>query len=283
MHSYAAIISVLAAAGAIAAPLTVRDSHGAEQTDIKVILSRGRFQGPEVTFGDENLSRVSLKQKFAKKYDTVALEVGPQFANQAIRCQVLDARGQPVTVNRGENRDVTFADGGNGPWTFDAATKISKITCDEEFVKGGAAEEEEEEEEAEEGEMDNGQGNDDDNQQGGGGNAPTITIRAQNNEGVGIGFSDASGGEARQLQFPDVSQREELNAPGGTPAFLAMALGDQVSDDFRCELRDAQGETITVRRGGNDRQSFAAGEPWEILDFENVDIATVVCDPSISV
>lgn len=72
-------------------------------------------------------------------YETVELRVGELVKKQDYRCQVLeDGSDAPIKVERGDSKDVTFADGGKGEWKFQAGEKkVGKIVCDPGFVKGG--------------------------------------------------------------------------------------------------------------------------------------------------
>lgn len=69
------------------------------------------------------------------------LTLDPAVKNQALRCSVLDNYGNAILGRRGANVDVTFADGGHGPWTFinkhnqTIDVDTSSIVCDPAFVK----------------------------------------------------------------------------------------------------------------------------------------------------
>lgn len=72
------------------------------------------------------------------------LTLDSAIKKQDLRCQVLDKAGNPITGKRGANVDITFADGGNGPWTFinkhgePTNVDISVVICDPAFVKASA-------------------------------------------------------------------------------------------------------------------------------------------------
>ncbi|KAF9697312.1 hypothetical protein EKO04_004542 [Ascochyta lentis] len=76
--------------------------------------------------------------------NTFELTLDPEVMKQDLRCQVLDNAGMPVTGKRGANVDITFADGGKGPWAFINAegeninVDTSAIICDPAFVKASA-------------------------------------------------------------------------------------------------------------------------------------------------
>lgn len=64
--------------------------------------------------------------------------------NPMLRCQILDMHQHPIMLQRGNNTDITFADGDAGRWNFINAAKkpitstVSQIICDPAFVKGSA-------------------------------------------------------------------------------------------------------------------------------------------------
>lgn len=66
-------------------------------------------------------------------FQTFELSLGAQVKQQDLRCQALDLHGYPLVAVRGDNVDLTFADGGNGPWTFPEPSKVSMVICDPEF------------------------------------------------------------------------------------------------------------------------------------------------------
>ncbi|KAK8029642.1 hypothetical protein PG993_010933 [Apiospora rasikravindrae] len=70
---------------------------------------------------------------FPGPFATVTLDVGD--GTPEARCQLIDTDGQVVTLVRGANVDVSFGDGGNGPWRAqDGGTfSIKQIKCDPEF------------------------------------------------------------------------------------------------------------------------------------------------------
>ncbi|PVI00062.1 hypothetical protein DM02DRAFT_655832 [Periconia macrospinosa] len=70
------------------------------------------------------------------EFKEVAL-AAPATVKDTLRCQVLDRQGKAITVQRGQNVDTTFADGGKGAWTFKLPVKsaVGKIVCDPAFAK----------------------------------------------------------------------------------------------------------------------------------------------------
>lgn len=83
------------------------------------------------------------------EYDQVTLSVTGDLVDPTLRCQLIPVvfttqvvggdqpEEKPVTVTRGENVDVTFADGGKGAWAFESDA-IAKIVCDPAFKQGTA-------------------------------------------------------------------------------------------------------------------------------------------------
>jgi hypothetical protein len=68
-------------------------------------------------------------------FNSVNLRIGADVENQALRCQVLDDRGNAIELFRDPNEAFTFADGGNGAWSFlePASSLVSEIICDPAF------------------------------------------------------------------------------------------------------------------------------------------------------
>ncbi|KAH6616483.1 hypothetical protein C7974DRAFT_379387 [Boeremia exigua] len=69
------------------------------------------------------------------------LTLDPAVKKQDLRCRVFDVAGKPITGKRGANIDTTFADGGNGPWSFinnngePINVDTFAVACDPAFVK----------------------------------------------------------------------------------------------------------------------------------------------------
>jgi hypothetical protein len=82
--------------------------------------------------GQRNEKEVRGSHEFSK----VAL-AAPAAVQDSLRCQILDGQGKAITVQRGQNVDATFADGGKGAWTFKAPARstVGKIVCDPAFRK----------------------------------------------------------------------------------------------------------------------------------------------------
>ncbi|KAK7926888.1 hypothetical protein PG985_003886 [Apiospora marii] len=75
---------------------------------------------------------------FQGPYKAVTLNTNNGTATA--RCQLIDTRGQIVTLVRGPNVDTTFGDGGNGPWRAQngGAFFVREIKCDPTFRSANA-------------------------------------------------------------------------------------------------------------------------------------------------
>jgi CTP:molybdopterin cytidylyltransferase MocA len=106
---------------------------------VRVQLSGLNELAVQRTFKLGGLKR-EVQPGLAESLNSVSLILGAT-ANQALRCMVLDKAGKPIMVQRGQNVDTTFADGGNGPWKFinksgkPIVSEVSKVICDPSFKK----------------------------------------------------------------------------------------------------------------------------------------------------
>ena len=106
-------------------------------TAIRVTLSDGNL-ATQTAFDKAGLEREQKTPVGSPgPYNSVNLSVGADVENQGLRCQIIDNNGKAIEVKRGENEDVTFADGGNGAWTFlkPEESEVGYIICDPAFVK----------------------------------------------------------------------------------------------------------------------------------------------------
>jgi hypothetical protein len=111
-----------------------------QDTDIRVTLTDGNL-ATQTAFDEAGLEReIQEPVGSSGPFNSVELNVGADVQKQDLRCQILDNNGQPITLQRGQNIDTTFADGNGGPWTFlePAFTEVSQIICDPAFVKASA-------------------------------------------------------------------------------------------------------------------------------------------------
>ena len=101
---------------------------------VRVILSDQSSELGTQTVFDTVEERVELPPTASTgPFDTVEIALG-ELVDPTLRCALLNGRGREIVATRGENTDVTFADGDNGPWSFDRKRFVSKIICDADFV-----------------------------------------------------------------------------------------------------------------------------------------------------
>lgn len=237
------LLAALSATTTLAAPRATR-----RQTDntLRVILSNQRIElGSQTVFsGDIRSQRAPIGSR--GPFQTVELVVGKDVINQAHRCQILDEQNEPITITRGANTDITFADGNAGLWTLAREANVSQIICDPTFVSGSAAV-----------------------------SAPIdptdneIRVLLQNQE-VGIVRVFQDGG------------RQEMSLRG-RDAFqtITVTVGEAVRNQgFRCQALDLQNVPLVARRGENVDTTFADGGKgaWKFVQASA--ISRVVCDPA---
>jgi len=111
---------------------------GRAPSEVRVVLSNQASEtGSQTTLsGDKRDEKAPVGSN--GPFKTVELRLGQNVRKQDLRCQVLDTAGKPITVKRGANVDITFADGDKGEWTFLKVSKVSKIICDPKFKKGSS-------------------------------------------------------------------------------------------------------------------------------------------------
>ncbi|KAL8747987.1 MAG: hypothetical protein Q9190_000199 [Brigantiaea leucoxantha] len=106
---------------------------GSDATEIRVVLSnQGTETGSQTVFA-EGSRQEKRPVGSSGPFETVELRVGALVEKQDQRCQIVDKAGKPIIVLRGENRDITFADGDKGEWTLEKESEVSKIVCDPHF------------------------------------------------------------------------------------------------------------------------------------------------------
>ncbi|EME82791.1 uncharacterized protein MYCFIDRAFT_80396 [Pseudocercospora fijiensis CIRAD86] len=124
---------------AASAPPAEDEDEEDEDLSIRVTLTDGNL-ATQTPFDEAGLVREQKSPVGSEgPYNSVELALGADV-NPDLRCQILDSRNHAITVQRGQNIDTTFADGGNGPWMFlyPEEAEVSKIVCDPAFVKASA-------------------------------------------------------------------------------------------------------------------------------------------------
>ncbi|KAF7195890.1 hypothetical protein HII31_02770 [Pseudocercospora fuligena] len=110
-----------------------------KDTSMRVTLTDGNL-ATQTAFDEAGLVREHKSPVGSDgPYNSVELTLGADV-DPELRCQILDSHNKAITVQRGENIDTTFADGGNGPWEFlyPESSEVYNIVCDPTFVKASA-------------------------------------------------------------------------------------------------------------------------------------------------
>lgn len=105
-----------------------------DRLNLRVVLSNDATETGSQTQLKAGIFQEALPVATSGPFESVELRVGDLVAKQDQRCQVLDGFGNPITVHRNGKTDNTFSDAKKGAWTFDAATEVSEIICDPNFV-----------------------------------------------------------------------------------------------------------------------------------------------------
>lgn len=225
--------SVLAAAATAHAQATASSfdssAHGFDpESALTITLRAGERELRPIVLPEP---RDSVSRRVRARRDPtiteVELSVGEGVDNQDIRCQILDKERQPIVVLRGNNTDITLADGGNGPWTLREPSVVDRVVCDQDFEKIDPEDERLQ---------------------------VSVLIQSQNPE-VGINF-DLSGVLEDTVEVAEDTPIETVT--------LTIS-GELVDPALRCQLVGADGP-ITVLRNGNVRQTFAGGDEWTLQE-----------------
>ena len=246
-------LSALFATSALARPAR----RATSDNSIVVQLSGPDELATQTTF-DEGWRQVKRPVGSNGPYDTVLLTLGADVKQQTLRCQVLDNYNEPIVVLRNGSREITFADGNAGEWTFETgAQDVVAIICDPSFKKGDPA-------------------------------APpatTPTPIAQPPINARIDGLDES---ARNVAFIEGGLVREIQPAGGEDVnMFTLTLDPAVQNQaLRCSVLDNYGNAILGRRGPNVDVTFGDGGngPWTFINKHNqtinVDTGAVVCDPA---
>lgn len=248
------LLSALFATSALARPAR----RSTSDNSIIVHLSGPSKLATQVSF-NEGFRQVTRPDGSTGPFDTVSLTLGKGVKQQDLRCQVRNEHNDPIVVLRNGNREITFADGNAGAWTFESgAQKVAAVICDPTFVKGEAP--------------------------------PAIPSPvpapiAQPPINVRIsGLSEF----ARNIAFVEGGLVRETQRAGGKDVnMFELTLDPAVKNQaLRCKVLDSAGHPITGKRGANVDITFADGGngPWAFINKRgepiNVDTSAVVCDPT---
>jgi hypothetical protein len=129
MYTNTIAVSLLAVAGALAAPLTSRTYDDT----VTVALSDAGETGAQVTLKStyENSAVPATPGPFVN----IQITLGADVANKDLRCQALDFTKTPIVGLRGNNTDITFSDAQKGPWFFREPTFVTEVVCSPAFKK----------------------------------------------------------------------------------------------------------------------------------------------------
>ena len=240
MHQSLFLASIIAVSGALALPQV----RGQARDQVRVSLQNQAIElGVQTVFSNPVERQTLAPIGSSGPFRTVDIRVG-EDVDPELRCQVLDAAGNPIVANRGNNTDITFSDANGGSWTFRNATEVSTIICDPAFEKADAA---------------------------------AFQVRVElNNQALELGSQTT-------FNVKNVGKRQTRRPIGSSGPFqvLELHVGALVrNQDLRCQLVDDNGEPIVVLRGENRDVTFSDkdGGPW---DFENEgEVSNIICDPA---
>jgi hypothetical protein len=231
------LLAALAATNTIAAPfrpatldntLTVILSNQATETGSQTTFTEGQREegGPTGSSGP---------------FQTVELRLGKDVQRKDLRCKILDDQGDDIVVIRGENTDITFADGGAGEWTFRKESKVSEIICDPIFVKTDPS------------------------------NFQTRVILQNQRTELG---SQTTLKEGARVEAVPVGS----SGPFQTIEIVVGAWSEK--QDLRCQVLDKAGHPIEAVRGANRDTTFSDADKglWT-FSVESV-VTNIICDES---
>lgn len=232
---YSIILSLLAASGALSTP----HNHHQVHNEIRVALSDLGETGAQVTLeeGIRDTAFPSTSGPFA----SVELRLGKGVQQKDLRCQILDDSGNPITVLRGENTDISFGDGGKGPWTFRASSLVSQVICDPTFQKIGS-------------------------------DATELRVVLEN-QATETG-SQTVFAEGQREEQPPV-------ATSGPFQTVELRVGELVEQqDYRCQVLDNFGHPIVVLRGKSRDITFSDAGKGEWTFETPSEVSSIICDPT---
>lgn len=242
---FSTIIPLLAATGALAAPLTARSDNS-----IRVSLTDNAETGAQVTLPEG--ARSTATPATSGPFASVQLTLGPDVQQQDLRCQVLDVTGNPILLERGENIDTTFSDAGKGPWGFvnkGELTKVTKVICDPSFVSA---------------------------------NAPPPPAASLDLNLTVILLDPTTGTESDTILPSGDLAESKPNGTKGPFQTVKLTVGKDVEkQDYRCQVLDKSGNPLIVLRGANRDITFSDADkgPWT-LEAGSSKVHSIICDPN---
>lgn len=230
-------LSFLAVTGALARPYSAAVDA---DSSVTVSLSNGVDASTDLLFSTlPSTSTPSHTGPFTQ----INLKVGKNVSPQDLRCQALDSNGKPIVELRGENTDITFADGGKGAWTFRAPTKVASVTCDPSFKKIDPED-------------------------------PRLNLRI-------VLSSDATETTTQTQVKAGIYQETTPVGSSGPYETVELRVGEFVAkQDQRCQVLDAAGNPVTVNRGANTDITFADGGKGAWKFNQATKISEIICDPN---
>ncbi|KAF1954900.1 hypothetical protein CC80DRAFT_493622 [Byssothecium circinans] len=248
---YTSLLLALSASTALAAPSGQHQS--AADRDVTVQLTNSALEiGSQTNFVD---GKAEKKPPVGSKgpYTSVTIRVGKDAKNKDIRCKLLDRSNKAIQGKRGENTDITFADGGKGEWKLSKQVEVAFIICDPAFVKGSAPRSAQP------------AGKDD--------NVEDIRVQLSNQSiELGIGFTLKNTGKRDELKVGTSSVFDEIT----------VTSPKKVKDTLRCQILDKAGKPITAKRGENVDTTFSdAGKgAWTFKVPAKSAVSKIICDPA---
>ena len=181
------------------------------------------LSGPDTTPAQKHFPGSPRTAKYPSSngpFTFVELHVGKDVPNQATRCQILDQASKPTVIQRGNNTDTIFADGGKGKWTIrgEEATKVSQIICDPAFRQITAA-------------------------------GTGTEIRVQ--------LSNQATELAIQTAFTEGSRQEKAVNPGPFTSVQIMVGALVRKQDYWCQVVDKAGQAVVAARNTNIDTTFS--------------------------
>ena len=113
--------------------------------------------------------------------------------------------------------------------------------------------------------------------------APADQLEArQSNKEIRIVLSNQSIELGSQTVFTDNGKRQskKFSSPFGPIKTVELRLGKSVKATLRCQIQDANGNALTVKRGSNVSTTFADGGKGEWTLAKPSKIGSIVCDPA---